>query len=100
MRPGPDAWERGRLVPFAESVCLYRQQCVSHPVYNTAQYVLQPGKAQKLEQALLLYGFPAKETDTTKTQMFNKNNKNIKLQERLFETKRGRYSLQKSKPVQ
>lgn len=65
MRPGPDAWERGRLVPFAESVCLYHQQCVTHPVYNTAQYVLQPGKAQKLEQALLL--FPVKETDTTKT---------------------------------
>jgi hypothetical protein len=49
------------------SVCLYRQQCVTHPVYNSVQYVLQPGKAQKLEQALLLYSFPVNETDTTKT---------------------------------
>jgi hypothetical protein len=67
MRPGPDAWERGRLVPFAEPLCLYHQQCVTHPGHNTEQYVLQPGKAQILEQALLPYGFPLKETDTTKT---------------------------------
>jgi hypothetical protein len=32
-------------------------------VYNTVEYVLQSGRALKLEQALLLYGFPLNERD-------------------------------------
>jgi hypothetical protein len=32
-------------------------------VYNTVEYVLQSGRALKLEQAILLYGIPRNERD-------------------------------------
>lgn len=53
-------------MPFDESACLYSQQCVTHPAYNTVEYVPKPGKEQELEQALLLYRFPVNERDRQK----------------------------------